>query len=73
MAVDEYFLCHSSWKSQGSGEGRPRICMRILLVRYMVNVEVFESLYHVDGCDVIGHYVFMSDFVLPANLIDDEL
>jgi len=42
MAIDEYFLCRSSWKGQGSDEGRQCICMRILLARYMVNVKVSE-------------------------------
>ena len=46
--------------------------MCILLVRYMVNVEAFELLRHVNGCIVIGHQVFMSDFILLANLINDE-
>jgi len=30
----------------------------------------FELLSHVDGCVVIGHQVFMSDFVLSANLVE---
>jgi len=47
--------------------------MRILLARCIVNVEVSEPLRHVDDCVVIGHQVFMSEFVLPANLIDDEI
>ena len=72
MVVDEYFLCRFGWKSQGSGKGYQCICMHILLARYIVNVEVSKSLRHVDGCVVIGHQVFMSDFVLPTNLIDDK-
>ena len=51
--MHEYFLCRSGWKSQGGSEGRQYICMRILLVTYMIDVEVFEPLYHVDGCVVI--------------------
>jgi len=47
--------------------------MYILLVRYMVDVEAFELLCHVDCYIVIGHQVFMSDLVLPVNLVDDEL
>ena len=47
--------------------------MPILLVRYLVNVEVFESLCHVDSYVMIGYQVFMSDLVLPTNLINDEL
>jgi len=46
--------------------------MYILLARYMFDVEAFELLYYVDDCVVVGHQVFMSDFVLPANLVDDE-
>jgi len=46
--------------------------MCILLVRYMVNVEAFELLRHVDGRIVVGHQIFMSGFVLSMNLIDDE-
>ena len=73
MAVDEYFLCCSGLKSQGSGEGQQCIYMRILLARYIVNVEVFEILYNIDSYIMIRHQVFKSYFVLPANLIDDEL
>jgi len=40
---------------------------------YMVNAEAFELFCHVNGCIAIGHQVFMSDFILPANLVDDEL
>jgi len=47
--------------------------MRILLVRYMDDVEVSELLCHVDSCIIIRYQVFMSDLVLPANLINDEL
>ena len=73
MAVDEYFLCHYGWKSQGGSKGRQFIYMRILLARYMVDVEVYESLYHVDSCVMIRYRVSMSDFILPANLVNDEL
>ena len=73
MAVDEYFLCCSDWKSQGSSERCQCICLHILLARYMVDVEVSEPLCHVDSCVVIGYQVFMSDFVLLANLANDEL
>jgi len=44
MPVDEYFLCRSSWKSKGINERCQYICMRILLARYIVDVEVFEPL-----------------------------
>ena len=47
--------------------------MRILLARYMVDVEISEPLCHVDSCVMIGYQVFISDFVLPANLVNDEL
>ena len=47
--------------------------MCILLARYIVDVEAYEFLCHVDGCVVVGHQVFMSDFILSANLVDDEL
>jgi len=47
--------------------------MHILLVRYMVDVKVSEPLYYVDNCVVIGYQVFISDFVLPANLVNNEL
>ena len=56
IAVDEYFLCRSDWKSEESSERCQCICMRILLAKYMVNVEVFELLKllrHEDGCIVI--------------------
>ena len=72
MAVDEYFLCCSSWKSQGRSERCQRICMHILLVRYMFDVEVSELLYHVDSCAMIGYEVFMSNCILPANLVNDK-
>jgi len=39
----------------------------------MVNVEVFKLLCHDNGRVVIGHKVFISDFVLSTNLVDDEL
>jgi len=39
----------------------------------MVNVEVFKLLCHDNGRVVIRHQVFMSDFVLSVNLVDDEL
>jgi len=48
------------------------LCMCILLSRYMVFAEALELLYHVDDCVVIKHQVFISDFVLPTNLVDDE-
>ena len=73
MAVDEYFLCRSGWKSQGGSEGRQCIYMRILLARYMVDLEVSEPLCHMDSCVMIGYQVFISDFVLPANLVNDEI
>ena len=73
MAIDEYFLCCSDWKSQGGRKRCQCIYMCILLVRYMVDVEVSKLFRHVDCWIVIGHQVFMSDFVLFANLIDDEL
>ena len=73
MTVDEYFLCRSGWKGQGSGERRQYICMRILLARHMVDVEVFEPPCHVDSCIMIRYQVFMSYFVLSANLVNDEL
>jgi len=47
--------------------------MCILMTQYMVNVEVFKLFCHVNGRVVIEHQVFMSDFILPANLVDDEL
>ena len=47
--------------------------MNILLVRYFVDVEVFEPVCYVDSCVIIGYQFFMSDFVLPANLVNDEL
>jgi len=46
--------------------------MRILLMWYMVNIEVFELLCHVNGSVLTGHQVFISDFVLLANLINNE-
>ena len=46
--------------------------MYILLTWYMINVEVFKLLYDDNGRIVIGHLLFMSDFVLSANLVDDE-
>jgi len=67
MAVDEYFLCRSGWKSQGSSERCQCICMRILLARYMVDVDVSEPLCNVNSYIVIGYQVFMSDFVLPVT------
>ena len=39
---------------------------------YIVNIEVFKLLCHVNGRVLIGQKVFMSDFVLPANLVGDE-
>ena len=51
IAIDEYFLYCFGWKSQGSSERRQCICIRILLARYMVDVEVYEPLGHVDCCD----------------------
>ena len=48
------------------------ICMRILLARYMVDVKVSEPVGHVDSRVMIKYQVFMSDFVLPMNLINDE-
>jgi len=47
--------------------------MCILLMQYMVNLEVFKLLRHDNGRVMIGHQVFMSDFILPANLVNDEL
>jgi len=46
--------------------------MFILLLRYMVDVEVLKLLHHVDDCVVIRHQVFMSDFILLANLVDEK-
>jgi len=48
------------------------IYLCILLSRYMVDVEALEFLCQVDSCVVIGHQVFMSDLVLPTNVVDDE-
>ena len=73
MAIDEYFLYYPGWESQGSSERCQWICMRILLPRYMIDVKVFEPLGHVDSCVMIRYQVFMSDLVLPANLVNDEL
>ena len=73
MIVNEYFPCCSDWKSQGSSERCQCICMHILLARYMVDVEVSKPPCHVDSYVMIGYQIFMSDFVLPANLINDEL
>ena len=47
--------------------------MHILLVRYVIDVKVSEPLSYMDCCVVIGYQVFMSDFVLPMNLFNDEL
>ena len=55
MMIDEYFLYYSGWKSQGSSERCQCICMHILLMRYMVNVKVFEPLGLVDNCVIIGY------------------
>jgi len=38
----------------------------------MVDVEACELLCHIDSCVVVRYQVFMSDFVLPANLVNDE-
>ena len=72
MAMYEYFIYRSDWKSQWSGEGRQCIYICILLARYMVDVESSKLLNHVDGYVVIGYQVFMSDCVLSAKLVDDE-
>ena len=46
--------------------------MSILLTWYIVNLEVFKLVFHVNDRIVIGYQVFMSDFILPTNLVDDE-
>jgi len=38
----------------------------------MVDIEDSELLGHVNGCVEVGHQIFMLNFILPANLIDDE-
>ena len=53
-------------------QGMPMHLHVYLLARYMVDVEAFELLCHVNGRVVIGHQVFMSDFILLANLVDNE-
>ena len=45
MIVDKYSLRGSGWKGQRSGEGRQCVCMRILLMWYMVRHEDLVS-YH---------------------------
>ena len=47
--------------------------MRILLVRYRVDGKFSKPLGHVYSCVVIGYKIFMSDFILPTNLVNDEL
>jgi len=47
--------------------------LHVLLTRYMVDVEASELLCHVDGCIVVGHQVFMLDFILPTNLVNGKL
>jgi len=38
----------------------------------MVDVEAFEFLSYVDSRVVVAYYIFMSDFVLSSNLVNDE-
>ena len=46
--------------------------MHILLTWHMVSVEVFKLFCYDNGRVVIGHQMFMSDFVLLVNLVDDD-
>ena len=70
--IGEYFLCGASWKGQQSGEWCQCICMGIVLSQYLVNVEAFKLLCHDIGHVLIEYQIFMSEFALPANLVDDE-